>query len=71
MIMNLIICGILTIAAILYCVLFDETLAFNMMMCVFCLLAIISLWSGNSAEAVDGNKDNEQKYPDTEEVKQE
>ena len=69
--MNLIICGILTIAATLYCVLFDETLAFNMMMCVFCLLAIISLWSGHSAEAADGNKDNEQKYPDTEEVKQE
>ena len=71
--MNLIICGILTIAAILYCVLFDETLAFNMMMCVFCLLAIISLWSGNSAEQepADRNKDNGQTSPGTEEIKEE
>ena len=50
----MIICGILSSAAILYCVLFDETLMFNMMMCVFCLVAIISLWSGNNtAEAED------------------
>ena len=55
--MNLIICGILSSVAILYCVLFDETLMFNMMMCVFCLVAIISLWSGNNtAEAEDRDK---------------
>ena len=59
--MNLIICGILSSAAILYCVLFDETLMFNMMMCVFCLVAIISLWSGNNpAEAEDSGKTSQE-----------
>ena len=59
--MNLIICGILSSAAILYCVLFDETLMFNMMMCVFCLVAIISLWTGNNtADAEDSGKTSQE-----------
>lgn len=55
--MNLIICGILSSAAILYCVLFDETLMFNMMMCVFCLLAILSLWSDNPQSQAEGSEE--------------
>ena len=61
--MNLIICGILSSAAILYCVLFDETLMFNMMMCVFCLVAIISLWSGNNP-----TEDKDKTSPEAENV---
>ena len=52
----MIICGILSSLAILYCVLFDETLMFNMMMCVICLLAIISLWSGNTPAHTEDNQ---------------
>ena len=63
--MNLIICGILSSAAILYCVLFDETLMFNMMMCVFCLVAIISLWSGNNMAEVE---DKDMSYQEAEKV---
>ena len=43
--MNLILCGLLTSLAIVVCIVYDETLMFNMMMCVFCVLAITSLWS--------------------------
>ena len=52
----MIICGILSSAAILYCVLFDETLMFNMMMCVFCLLAIVSLWSDSPQSQAEGGE---------------
>ena len=55
--MNLIICGILSTAAILYCVLFNETLMFNMMMCVFCLLAIVSLWSDKPQSQAEGSEE--------------
>ena len=57
--MNLIICGLLSSAAILYCVLFDETLMFNMMMCVFCLLAIVSLWSDSPQSQVEGGEESD------------
>ena len=53
--MNLVICGLLTSVAILVCVVYDQTLMFNMMMCVFCLLALVSLWSsgGKAADKTD------------------
>ena len=53
----MIICGILSSAAILYCVLFDETLMFNMMMVVFCLLAIVSLWSDSPHSQAEGGEE--------------
>ena len=51
--MNLVLCGILTSLAIGYCVIFNETAMFNMMMCVFCVLAIISVWSQNNVSDKD------------------
>ena len=41
-------CGILTSLVVVYCVVWDETLVFNMMMCVLCVLAIVSVWSQDS-----------------------
>ena len=46
--MNLVLCGILTSLVVVYCVVWDETLVFNMMMCVLCVLAIVSVWSQDS-----------------------
>ena len=46
--MKLILCGLFTSLAIVVCVLYDETLMFNMMMCVFCVLALTSLWTSDS-----------------------
>lgn len=43
--MNLVVCGLLTTLALVVCLVYDESLVFNMMMCVFCVLAITSLWS--------------------------
>ena len=42
---NLVLCGILTFFACAACVVYDETVGFNMLMCVFCVLAIVSLWT--------------------------
>ena len=53
--MNLIVCGILTTLAVVYCVLADETVGFNMMMCVSCVVAIVCVWSQ------DNNKQEEDK----------
>ena len=53
--MNLIVCGILTTLAVVYCVLADETVGFNMMMCVSCVVAIACVWSQ------DNNKQEEDK----------
>ena len=46
--MNLVVCGLLSTVAIVLCVVYDETLMFNMMMCVFSSLAIVSLWTSDS-----------------------
>ena len=66
--MNLVLCGILTTAAILYCVIFDETLMFNMMMCVFCVLALVSVWSQepkkNTKEDDEASEENENRKQD-------
>ena len=66
--MNLVLCGILTTAAILYCVIFDETLMFNMMMCVFCVLALVSVWSQEPETKIkeddDASEENENKKLD-------
>lgn len=43
--MNLVLCGLLTSLALVVCLVYGETMMFNMMMCVFCVLAITSLWS--------------------------
>jgi len=43
--MNLVLCGLLTFLALVVCLVYGETMMFNMMMCVFCVLAITSLWS--------------------------
>ena len=48
--MNLVLCGLLTAVALVVCVVYDESLMFNMMMCVFCVLAITSLWSDKKAD---------------------
>ena len=54
--MNLVLCGILTSLVVVYCVVWDETLVFNMMMCVLCVLAIVSVWSQ------DSDKNNRSKH---------
>ena len=55
--MNLVVCGLLSTVAILLCVVYDETLMFNMMMCLFSSLAIISLWtSDNKTEHAEIDK---------------
>ena len=46
--MNLVVCGLLSTVAIVLCVVYNETLMFNMMMCVFSSLAIVSLWTSDS-----------------------
>ena len=63
--MNLVVCGILTALAILLCVIYDETLMFNMMMCVFCVLAIISLWTKNTECTKDENNENSENVEKT------
>ena len=58
----LVTCGLLTSAAIIVCIVYDETIGFNMVMCLFCGLAIVSLWT----------KDEEEKpKPEAEDKKQE
>ena len=66
--MNLVLCGILTTAAILYCVIFDETLMFNMMMCVFTSLAIISLWTSENKTEQTENTDKTSNTSDIDDV---
>ena len=51
--MNLVLCGLLSTVAIVLCVGYDETIMFNMMMCVFSSLAIVSLWTGESDKKTD------------------
>ena len=41
----LVTCGLLTSAAIIVCIVYDETIGFNMVMCLFCVLGIVSLWT--------------------------
>lgn len=48
--MNLVLCGLLTTVALIVCLVYDESLMFNMMMCVFCVLAITSLWSDKKTD---------------------
>ena len=54
--MNLVACGLLSTVAIVLCVVYDETIMFNMMMCVFSSLAIVSLWTSDT----DKNKTSDQ-----------
>ena len=51
--MNLVLCGLLSTVAIVLCVVYDETVMFNMMMCVFSSLAIVSLWTGEKNEKTE------------------
>ena len=46
----LVTCGLLTSAAIIVCIVYDETIGFNMVMCLFCVLAIVSLWTKDEEE---------------------
>ena len=51
--MNLVACGLLSTLAIVLCVVYDETIMFNMMMCVFSSLAIVSLWTSDTDKKSD------------------
>jgi len=51
--MNLVACGLLSTVAIVLCVVYDETIMFNMMMCVFSSLAIVSLWTSDTDKKSD------------------
>ena len=42
---SIVLCGILTFFAVAACVVYDETVGFNILMCFFCVLAIVSLWT--------------------------
>ena len=59
---GLVACGLLTAGAILVCVLYNETVGFNLLMCVFCALAIASLWSKEpeEKEAEEQNQEKEE-----------
>jgi len=57
---GLVICGILTAVAVLACICLDDTLGFNMLMCVFCLMAIVSLWTEDKDKKME-SKETEQK----------
>ena len=59
---GLVICGILTTVAVVACICSDDTLGFNMLMCVFCLMAIVSLWTEDKEKKME-NKETEQKDP--------
>lgn len=50
------VCGLLTGVAVLACICLDDTLGFNMLMCIFCVVAIVSLWSDDKEKM--NNKDN-------------
>ena len=65
--MNLIVCGILTTLAVVYCVLADETVGFNMMMCVSCVVAIVCVWSKDNNKQEDNTDSGDQ----ADDVKQE
>ena len=67
--MNLVLCGILTTAAILYCVIFDETLMFNMMMCIFCVLALVSVWTQQNPSEKNENDAQDEEPSEKEELK--
>ena len=62
--MKLIVCGILTTLAVLYCVVAGDTVGFNMLMCVSCVVALAGVWSQDntkqqaSEEAGDKNADS-------------
>ena len=60
---NLVLCGILTFFACAACVVYDETVGFNMLMCVFCVLAIVSLWTKEEEQ-------EEKPKPEKEETKE-
>ena len=65
---GLVVCGLLTGVAVLACICLDDTLGFNMLMCIFCVVAIVSLWSEDKDKEKMNNKDNnESQSPDTEE----
>ena len=65
--MNLIVCGILTTLAVVYCVLADETVGFNMMMCVSCVVAIACVWTQDNNKHEDNTDSGDQ----ADDVKQE
>ena len=61
--MKLIVCGILTTLAVLYCVVAGDTVGFNMLMCVLCVVALAGVWSQDntkqpSEEAEDKNAES-------------
>ena len=67
---GLVVCGLLTAGAIVACICLDETLGFNMLMCVFCVVAIVRLWTEdkNRKVSIDQFKDNEDKNENTDKM---
>ena len=66
--MNLVLCGLLSTVAIVLCVVYDETVMFNMMMCVFTSLAIISLWTSENKTEQTENTDKTSNTSDIDDV---
>ena len=56
---GLVACGLLTGVAVAGCICLGENLGFNMLMCVFCLVAIAGLWTNEKEVKLDG-KDNKE-----------
>ena len=50
---GLVLCGLLTAVAVVACIYLDDTLGFNMLMCVFCVIAIVSLWTEDKGRKAD------------------
>ena len=72
--MKLIVCGILTTLAVLYCVVAGDTVGFNMLMCVLCVVALAGVWSQDNTkqpeEAGDKNAESAAASSSSDEKKQ-
>ena len=49
-------CGLVTSAAIVGCLVYGQTTAFNMVMCVFCVLAMVSLWAQDGPQELEAKE---------------
>jgi len=64
---GLVVCGLLTGVAVLACICLDETLGFNMLMCIFCIVAIFSLWSEDKVKKMENTENNKESQTEPEE----
>ena len=56
---GLVACGLITGLAVVACICLNENLGFNMLMCVFCLVAIAGLWTNDKEKILQGKESKE------------